>query len=120
MTILPILVAVGVFAILAVVLRIAGDLRAIRSELIPDLQAAMQRQAGSSSGLAAPHMSMPHSGHAFHGMPAGSFAVWEWRDGGWVLASKDLPEGTDPGPPPAYPGAYAGELVKTWIPGSKP
>jgi hypothetical protein len=44
---LLVIIALGVLAILAVALRMAIDLRAIRASLLPDIHAALLRQAWS-------------------------------------------------------------------------
>ncbi len=122
---LLVIIALGVLAILAVTLRLAIDLRAIRANLLPDIHAALLRQSWSYAPLGHyPHMP-PHdisrnAAFHFHHMPkAGYIAAWEWRDGGWRLVSQDLPPGVDPGPPPARPGTYDGETVTTRLPGQE-
>jgi hypothetical protein len=124
---LLVIIALGVLAILAVTLRLAIDLRAIRAHLLPDIHAALLRQAWSYAPLGHyPHMP-PHDisrKAAFHFphmhmVKSGYNAAWEWRDGRWRMVSQDLPPGVDPGPPPAKPGAYDGEIVTTRLPGQE-
>ena len=122
---LLVIIALGVLAILAVALRLAVDLRAIRTHLLPDIHAALLRQAWSYAPLGHyPHMpprdiarqaAFPYL--HMHMVKSGYNAAWEWRDGGWRLVSRDLPPGVDPGPPPARPGTYDGETVTTRLPG---
>jgi hypothetical protein len=116
---LLVIIALAVLAILAVALRLAIDVRAIRAALLPDIHAALLRQAWS---FPMGHFHLPahdvsrmaafHLNH-MHISTAGGFAAWEWRDGGWRLVSHNLPSGVDPGPPPAQPGTYDGEVVTT-------
>jgi len=106
-------VALGVLAILAVVLRMAADLRVIRDEI---------RQAYYFPGNTAFHLPhLPkHTRHLEHVPEDGFFAVWEWRDGAWRLLSDKVPSGADHGPHPAYPGSYEGETLKLWVPRRQP
>jgi hypothetical protein len=90
-------------AMLAVVLRIAVDLREIRDALRIRLEDR-------------PDIRPHHFPHAKIKVQSGCSAVWEWRDCRWRLISTNVPEGTDVGPPPSYPGAFDGETVKTWVP----
>ena len=108
---LLVIIALGVLAILAVALRLAIDLRAIRAGLLPDIHAALLRHPWSY-----PSRQFTTCQHAryqpqwrhfifIHAMSrAGNNAAWEWRDGGWRLVSHNLPSGVDPGPPPAQTG----------------
>jgi hypothetical protein len=120
---LLVIIALGVLAILAVVLRLAIDLRAIRTSLLPDIHAALLRQAWFHAPTHYPHMppyDIYSKAASHHYMPmSGYIAAWEWRDGGWRLVSQDLPPGVDPGPPPAQPGTYDGEIVTTRLPGQE-
>jgi hypothetical protein len=119
---LLVIIALAVLAILAVALRLAIDVRAIRATSLPDIHAALLRQAWS---YPMGHFHLPahdvsrmaafHLNH-MHMSMSGNFASWEWRDGGWRLASPGLPSGVDPGPPPAQPGTYEGEVVTTRLP----
>jgi hypothetical protein len=109
---LLVILALGVIAILAVALRLAIDVRAIRAELLPDIHAELRRQAGSYYPLAA----VGSMRHAHIGRP-GWYAVWVWSDGVWQLVPDPLPAGADPGPPPPVPGHYPGQTIKNWIPG---
>ena len=91
-----VLIAIGVYLILAVVVGIALQLRGPRR-------------------LGRPN---PGAGkHIIHGrgiQSAGS-AVWEWREGRWLRVSDDLPAGVDAGPPPGYPGEFEGQTVRGWV-----
>lgn len=96
MTLLTVIIAVGVYAILGVVVWIALQLRGRGSRhemLIP------------------PEVTHPHYG----GPWLGHFAVWEWREERWLVVSGNLPAGIEPGPAPGYPGAFEGESIKTWV-----
>ena len=58
---LLVIIALGVLAILAVVTRLAIDLRAIRAHLLPDIHAALLRQAWSlPPGSLSPHAGARH------------------------------------------------------------
>ncbi len=100
MFVLLVLITLGVYAILGVVLWIAILL--VR-RLKPHKETAI-----------------PHLPHTFRAQPYGFFAVWEWRDCRWRMISDNLPDGVEPGAPPAYPGAFDGEIVKTWASGKRP
>jgi hypothetical protein len=119
---LLVIIALAVLAILAVALRLAIDVRAIRAGMLPDIHAALLRQAWSYPmghfHLPADDISRMGAFHLrhMHIAKAGRFAAWEWREGGWRLVSHNLPSGVDPGPPPAQPGAYDGEVVTTQLP----
>lgn len=97
---MPLLVgiAVGVYATLGVVLWIALNISKLR------------RLGGPPPPEAGSHF--PHTALLSR---SGNFAVWEWREARWRLASDNLPPGVDPGPPPGYPGAFEGETIKTWV-----
>jgi hypothetical protein len=121
---LLVIIALGVLAILAVALRMAIDLRAIRAGILPDLHAALLRESRIRPSLQFNHIPHHHmhgmkAMHLHHATRAGHNATWEWRDGGWRLVPHKLPSGVDPGPPPARPGTYDGEVVTTWIPGQE-
>ncbi len=98
------LIALGVLAILLTTLWIAVELRAIRKAL-DDQGAALQ--SNLLGGLKSSHD---------HQAKAGRFVVWRWSNGRWVADLAGLPPGTDPGPPPAYPGKYEGETLRLWVP----
>jgi hypothetical protein len=117
MTPLLVVIALGVLAILAAVVRLSIDLHSLRAELLPDILAALQRQPWSHGQLWGDPDRFSHLGHHFPKWELECFAAWVWRDGGWRLISDKLPAGVDPGPPPAHPGAFSGEVVKTWFPG---
>lgn len=86
----------GIYAILAVLLWIAVDLRTTPG-----------RRFGVM-GHYDPHVPGAKG-------PARFSTVWEWREGRWEMISSDVPKGVDPGPAPAYSGAFGGEVVKTWV-----
>jgi hypothetical protein len=118
MNYLLVIIALGILALLGVGLRLAVDMRAIRSVLCDDDASMVPPVEPSPAVQPAVPFLMSHQQH----MPrvgSGRFAVWEWRDGQWRLVSDPRPSGSDPGLPPAYPGAYPGEVVKVWIPKPK-
>lgn len=54
-----------------------------------------------------------HQGHEGRDGEEGCFLVWEWRDGRWCLMPGQPP--TSAAAPPESPGAYDGDLAKTWV-----
>jgi hypothetical protein len=100
----------------------ARQLRSLREQPLAELLSAVRGVhtvlAGSPPGM--PHL--PENTYAMNALlfhiPCGFHqvasypAVWEWREGQWVVLSP-LPAGAHPGFPPARPGGYEGECVST-------
>lgn len=61
----------------------------------------------------------PLLGHSIHGFSSKFtsefFVCWRWVDGAWQHQPSTLPKGAQAGLPPAYPGAFHGQVVKTWV-----
>lgn len=112
MTILLSVVMVLVGLLLLQMVLIGADLRAVRYKLLPQIRDALL-QGG-------PIICLPGLGHPdthTNGeppQPVGCFVLWEWRGGKWRCRA--VPEGVDPGLSPSYPGAFEGDLAKTWRP----
>jgi hypothetical protein len=107
---LLLVIALGILAILVVVLRIAADLRALRVQHIPDMLASLGKL---SRPLGPIHPPLSHLKHKGDDLPNGVCVVWEWLDGCWQVIPESVPAGDGPGVPPAYPGAFSGERVRT-------
>jgi hypothetical protein len=108
---LLLVIALGVLATLAIVWRIAADLRALRIEHIPDMLASL-RKLCLPLGPIYP-LSFHHDGH--QELIELDCVTWEWRDGCWQLIVESVPAGVDPGIPPAFPGAFTGERIKSSV-----
>ncbi len=118
MTTLLILVLIVLIALLGHVIRLSHDVRAIREELLPDIRAVLLRTASLRSQSVRP-MRLRHGDpfpnpHGFLSQAvAGCFLVWEWREEKWEPC--ELPGDMEPGPPPPFPGAFPGDVAKTWV-----
>ena len=115
MTILLLAVLVLVFLLLVQLAYIGADLRAIRNQHLPDLRDAILKR-GSIGGICVPYAVEPHctpgDGHGQSKPSLGCFVIWEWRNGKWYC--RTAPEGIEASLPPGYPGAFEGDLAKTW------
>jgi hypothetical protein len=109
--ILLLVIALGMLAILAVVLRIAADLRALRVQYLPDMLASLGKLSRPLGPI--PILPKHQWGHKLLPPPDVIYVVWEWRDGCWHVVSESEQGGVDPGVPPAYPGAFPGERIRT-------
>jgi hypothetical protein len=107
---LLLVIALGILGILVVVLRIAADLRTLRVQHIPDMLASLGKLSRSLGPI---HRPLSHDPHKPEGLTDGDCVVWEWLDGCWQVLPESVPAGDGPGVPPAYPGAFSGERVKT-------
>lgn len=107
---LLLVIALGILAILVVVLRIAADLRALHVQHIPDILAALEKLSRPLGPIRPPLTHLHHTGGKFINEAC---VVWEWRDGCWQVIPESVPAGDGPGVPPAYPGAFSGERVRT-------
>lgn len=108
--ILLLIVAIG---ILKFVKDIADDIRALRNDDMPRLLSSMLRQTGYQrfgTMLVARHAGAEHF---LVQSKAGCAVIWIWRDGRWEIA--EAPAGVDPGLEPDYPGAYDGDMAKSWV-----
>jgi hypothetical protein len=111
MAVMMSLVLVLVLLIFAGVLRLAFDVRAIRSELLPDLRKSLLE----GFWVQEPVARLGHICHIPHHLGADFFVIWKWSGGDWQVRPGTVPPGADPGLPPQYPGAFEGDLVKTWV-----
>jgi hypothetical protein len=113
MTLIALLIVLLLVLILIVLWQLAGDMRSIVRDILPDIRAIMLKRPPPQGGVAWPHRHdgtcLPHGGD---GIPIGSFVIWIWRHGEWHL--QPVPFGIRPGLPPAYPGAFNGDVAKTW------
>jgi hypothetical protein len=110
--ILAMILAVTVL-ILLLLTSIAINLRALRYELLPDLQSALMRQPVSRVSFFEPNGNFHHSGgplHRTNGLESAYHVTWSWQGGRWNC--EDVPPGMDPGLPPDLPGAYEGEYAR--------
>ena len=117
MNVLMLALLLLVFVLLVQLAFIGADLRAIRRYL-PELCNAILRR-GAIGGICFPYVGEPHDDgcipdHLVSKPGLGCFIVWEWRGGRWVCRA--VPEGVAPSLPPGYPGAFDGDLAKTWQP----
>jgi hypothetical protein len=116
MTMLLPVIAVFVALLLVQLVLIGADIRALRYKLLPELLDALSQRGAISSGWS-PVVNSVHGEPPAHGEAAksvGRFIVWEWRGGKWQCGA--LTETLDPGLTPGYPGAFEGDLAKTWQP----
>jgi len=116
--VLLLVIALCALAIVVLVFRIFIDLRLLRIEHIPEVLAALRllsRPAAHHNGAHGHHF---RGHHFFPCSPEDvlGYLIWEWRDGGWQVVAESKAAGIDPGAPPAYPGSFTGERVKTWAP----
>jgi hypothetical protein len=94
---------------------LAFEISAIRKKLLPDILHVL-RSTSQYGGVYRSwrvdhhHDDIPHDVRAHR---IGSFVIWEWRDGDWQ--PRDVPEGVKPDFPPAFPGAFKGDIAKTWV-----
>jgi hypothetical protein len=110
---LLLVIALGTLAIAVLVFRISMNLRSLRLEHIPEVLAALRmlsKLPARSNG--------PHIHHTYPPCPEDllNYLIWEWRDGSWHVVDEGKVAGLDAGMPPAYPGTFTGERVKTWTP----
>jgi hypothetical protein len=74
----------------------------------------LQKIAKQSAGIMWPSFyHLPHR-RVGGGAPPEYFVYWQWMDGVWRCRPEMLPAGVEAGLPPAYPGAYHGQVIKTW------
>ena len=117
MATLTTLILLVLIVLLGCIIRLLVDVRALRSELLPDIRSVLLQISTSlgrrPTAWAADdhHQGLPHGADGkFRG---GCFLIWEWQDESWKPI--DLPAGVSPGPPPPYTGAFPGDISKTWV-----
>jgi hypothetical protein len=115
MTLIASLILIVTVAILVVLWQLAADIRKILTQSVPDILAATRAQRCSQrpplgSGIPNDHQH-PHQGLGHP--PIGLFVIWIWRHGQW--SCQGVPHEVHSGLPPAYPGAFEGDLAKTWV-----
>lgn len=66
-------------------------------------------------GIGWPTPHDPHDEVAWRARAIEYFVFWQWSNGAWKHRPESLPKGADPGPSPAHPGAYDGQVIKTWV-----
>jgi hypothetical protein len=101
---------------LIVLWRLSLDMRGIRDGVLADIyRALVQPQLGEGRfGFWADRRRHEGSGHEKTGVSGhGCFVIWVWRDGEWK--TRGLPNGIQTALPPPYPGAFSGDLAKTWV-----
>jgi hypothetical protein len=118
MGLMTVLLCLGVFVIAGSALCLALDVWNIRRELLPDMRKILLTMQRTYPVPGSPVFAGLHDGHRSQLMNVGFFAVWEWRDGEWILKTGLVPPGIHPGSPPAYPGAFNGDKIKTWVRGT--
>lgn len=117
MHLITFLILLVTVAILFLLWQLAADVRAIRHELprelggkLAGIEAAVRHQ-GFSEGLF--RVGWGITSHHQHAPPGvGCFIIWEWRDGDWQ--AQGLREGVKECLPPNYPGAFPGDIARTW------
>lgn len=117
MHVIAFLILLVTAAMLYFLVQVATDIRMIRDDLARDLGAkladikeALHRQSFAEGMLRWGWGVQSHHQHAPAGL--GCFIVWEWRDGDWQ--HKGLPQGVQECWPPNYPGAFPGDIARTW------
>jgi hypothetical protein len=99
-------------------MQLAADVRAIREDSLRDvgkklaaIEATLHQKTfvegvfeWRREGTTGHHHSTPHK--------LGCFVVWEWRDGDWQ--PHGLAKGAEGCLPPNYPGAFPGDIARTW------
>jgi len=108
-----VLMVVVVLLILVFVMFIARDLRAIRSEFLPDILSKLPEDGYSVQAAGLQQYAYPAS--SCHTRHSGRFIIWQWTAGQWRPELNLLVQGATLGQPPAYPGAFDGDCAKTWI-----
>jgi hypothetical protein len=103
--------------LLVVAWRLSADLQGIRDGVLTDIYRALVQQQFAEGRFDIWEKRSKHDGlddHQKMGAPRhGCFVVWVWRDGEWK--TRGLPGGVDRVAPPSYPGAFSGDLAKTWV-----
>jgi hypothetical protein len=103
--------------LVVVVWRLSLDLQGIRDGVLADIYRALVQQQFAEGRFAFwDEARRGHEGeeHESAGAPRhGCFVVWVWRDGEWK--TRALPQGVQSALPPPYPGAFSGDLAKTWV-----
>jgi hypothetical protein len=75
------------------------------------LMRSIEQRSVASSWPAATHN--PHKRSAKFSQEF--FVCWQWVNGDWQHQPGTLPKGATAGLPPAFPGAFHGQVVKTWV-----
>ena len=102
--------------LLVIMVRIALDLRVIRNQLLPDIRASLLRGSYGRELLNEPVRMARHGNIPVpHSVPAGqgSFLFWEWVEGQWNCRSEHVADLRVL--PPSHPGAFEGDITKTWV-----
>lgn len=117
MHVITILILLVAAAILHFLVQIAADIRAIRDELpkdvdrkLSDIMNSLDQRALAEGVLSWSRGVMSHHQHGPAGF--GCFIIWEWCDGDWQ--HRGLPKGVKECLPPNYPGAFPGDIARTW------
>ena len=101
-------------AIVAGVGFLAFQIFAIRNDLLPKILAELQRSSkyqGMYRSWRVDDHPDDHDTRAHR--TVGTFVIWEWRGGDWK--PRDVPKGVKADVPPAFPGAFDGDMAKTWV-----
>jgi hypothetical protein len=119
--IVAVVIAVIALANLALVYRVAIDIRSVNDVLI-DLRLLLMSSGRGDAEIHAWKISSKHSHSAT--LSVGFFTIWQWETatdgkGQWLLKSTLVPPGVDPGLPPERIGRYEGECEKKWVPASR-
>lgn len=100
--------------ILAVLWQLAGDVRKLLTETLPELRTTLQKLSSPQDRWSWPPNAGFHDPNPHPGIPPiGCFVVWVWKHGEWHPQA--VPFGIRPGAPPPYTGAFSGEVAKTWV-----
>lgn len=115
MTLIGLLSLLVLGLILAVLWQLAGDVRRLLTEALPEIRATLQKISSPQERWGWPTgRTSFHPGGAHLVMPPlGCFVVWVWNHGEWHPQA--VPYGIRPGTPPPYTGAFSGEVAKTWV-----
>jgi len=100
MSMLPYIVAIGLMAILAVLVNIALDLKEVRRLLTP--KPALRAMRGHH--------------HGRDSVQVAAFSVWAYEQNQWLLVQECGQAGCECGPAPNRPGQFEGEVVRKECP----
>jgi hypothetical protein len=103
--------------LLGVLWRLSQDIRAIREGALTKIYQALVQQQFAEGRFSFWDQRDNHedpTSHEYLGTSRhGCFVVWVWRNGEWK--TRTTPAGIPATSPPPYPGAFSGDLAKTWV-----
>jgi hypothetical protein len=103
--------------VLGVLWRLNQDIRNIRDGVLTKIYQALTQQQLAEGRISFWDGRSRHEGdptHEHDGVTRrGCFVVWVWRNGEWK--TRTSAKGVPAVSPPPYPGAFSGDLAKTWV-----